>query len=211
MSIPSQTLDGDDKKNHPDATLHIEPPLYSIIDQTTPTTPLSAVVRRPSSILSSAVARPPPRVRRRLPSSSIARRRPRARRDVDVNIILRIASGSARARPRACHRARRDHVTARLLRNDFRGAPRPRIRARARRDDDAIEVEETTKRETKNVRFAIVERGAYLGRPRALNHSLVIHHVRHHGPVRRRRANARRAVTSRVGGDGRRGGGWGAM
>ena len=62
----------------------------------------------------------------------------------------------------------------------------------------------------KNVRLAIVERGAYLGRPRALNHSLVIHHVRHHGPVRRRRANARRAVTSWMGGMMGRGGAMGA-
>ena len=178
--------------------LHILNPFYTL-SSTNP--PRRRPSRRSSAVRRRSYRRPsrvPLRAsvvvsRRRLPSSSIARRRPRARRDVDANTIVRIASGSARARPRACHRARvtappRDCcLTISAVHRD-RGFARARVatttRSRSRR---------RRRERQKNVRIAIVERGAYLGRPRALNHSLVIHHVRHHGPVRRRRANARDA------------------
>ena len=199
--------------------LYILNPLYTL-SSTNP--PQRRPSRRSSAVRPRSYRRPsrvPLRaVRRRLPSSS--------------PVVVDRASSPARAsrRRREYHRSHRVPFPSRAPpRAPSRGGvatTSPRdccvtisavhldrgfARARVVTDDANPRSRRRRRERQKNVRLAIVERGAYLGRPRALNHSLVIHHVRHHGPVRRRRANARRAVTSWMDGDGRRGGGWGSM
>ena len=209
------------QKKHPDATLHSEPPLYTITDKPPSPSPRSALVRRPSSILSSA-RRASPSAR---PSSSPVvvsrRRRSRVVARTLLETSMRIPSVAsrpgplARAPPRAPARVAtsspRDCCVTISAVHRVRGFARARVATTTRSRSRRRRIERQ-----KNVRLAIVERGAYLGRPRALNHSLVIHHVRHHEPGRR--PPSARATGGDVGDDGwveagmtwgRRGGGGG--
>ena len=197
--------------------LYIVNPLYTL----SPTNPLRhRPARRSSAVRPRSyrrrVARPPPRVRRRPPSSSPVvvdrasspARASRRRREYHRSHRVRVPSRAPlpRAPARVATSSPRDCCVTISAVHRVRGFARARVATTTRSRSRRRRIERQ-----KNVRLAIIERGAYLGRPRALNHSLVIHHVRHHGPGRRPpSARATRGDVVR-GWMGRRGGGWGSM